>query len=207
MEETWELREPAVIYGKTSFTIEEYLENQQGNIQKYEYYHGELYAMAGAKVNHNIISTNLLINLGQALRGKSCRPFNSDQRIHIPSNTLFTYPDISIVCGEVLTLNDDQLNVLNPVAIIEVLSTSTRGYDRGEKFRLYRDIPSLREYVLVDAELMLVEAFRLNERGHWELNEYRKSTETLVMPTFNISIPLTRIYDGVKATSTLYTTR
>ena len=117
--------------------------------------------------------------LGNKLKGKRCKPYGSDQRIHIPSNTLFTYPDISIVCGEIITLNNDEYNVLNPTVIIEVLSKSTKNYDRGEKFKLYRDIPTLKEYILVDSESIHIEVFRLNENNHWELEEYNDANTLL----------------------------
>ena len=147
-----EVREPAVAYSKQKFSIEEYLEIENASIEKHEYYKGEIFAMSGAKVPHNMISRNFLFALGKKLRGKSCQPFGSDQRIHVEENTLFTYPDISIICGEIITLNNDDCNVLNPTVIIEVLSPSTKNYDRGEKFKLYRDIPSLKEYILADSE-------------------------------------------------------
>lgn len=127
-----EIQEPAVAFGKEKISIAAYLEMENASPEKHEYYKGESFAMSGAKVPHNMIAGNLIIALGQKLKGKKCRPFNSDQRIHIPSNTLFTYPDISIVCGEVITLNDDDYNVLNPTVIIEVLSPSTKNYDRGK---------------------------------------------------------------------------
>jgi len=117
--------------------------------------------MSGAKVPHNIITTNLLATLYNKLKGKKCKPFNSDQRIHIPSNTLFTYPDISIICGD-----DDDYNVLNPTVIIEVLSKSTRNSDRREKFKLYRDIKTFKEYIGVDSASIHMEVFTVNERGH-----------------------------------------
>ncbi len=140
-----ELREPVVAYGKTRLTIREYLEWERDATVKHEYYQGEVFAMSGAKVTHNIIGTNLLGSLGQRLKGKSCRPFNSDQRIHIPGNTLFTYPDLSIICGKIVTLDNDEWNILNPSVAIEVLSPATKNYDRGEKFRLYRAIGALKE--------------------------------------------------------------
>jgi Uma2 family endonuclease len=169
-----EVNEPAPAYEKKRYSIAEYLEMEKEADQKHEYYQGELFAMSGAKVQHNIIVSNLLTGLGIKLKGSSCRPFNSDQRIHIPQNTLFTYPDISIICGEINTLDNDKWNVLNPSVIIEVLSPSTRNYDRGEKFKLYRDIPTLKEYILADSESVRIEIFRLNERNHWELDEYKK---------------------------------
>jgi len=140
----------------------------------------------------------LLMMLAQKLRGKKCRPFNSDQRIHIPANTLFTYPDISIICGEVITLNNDEYNVLNPTVIIEVLSKSTKNYDRGEKFKLYRDIPTLKEYILVDSESIHIEIFRLNEKNHWELEEYNDASESIPIKAINETILISEIYDDVK---------
>lgn len=97
---------------------------EQAAKEKHEYYQGEVFVMSGAKVAHNEIAVNCLISLGLSLKGKNCRPYGSDARIHIPANTLFTYPDISIICNVVQTLNDDDFNILNPTVIIEVLSKS-----------------------------------------------------------------------------------
>jgi len=193
-----ELREPAVAYGKQKFTIEEYLAMEEAATEKHEYYKGEIFAMSGPKVPHNTISINMLVELGNKLKGKKCRPFSSDQRIHIETNTLFTYPDISIICGEPETLNNDNWNVLNPAIIIEVLSPSTRNYDRGEKFKLYRDIPALKEYILVDSETIHIEIFRLNDSNHWELEEYDAVEEMLYIKTINERISLADIYAGVQ---------
>jgi Uma2 family endonuclease len=153
--------------------------------------------MSGAKVPHNMISRNFLFALGKRLEGKSCQPFGSDQRIHIEANTLFTYPDISIVCGDIITLNNDNWNVLNPTVIIEVLSKSTKNYDRGDKFKLYRDIPTLKEYVLVDSESISVEIFRLNEKNHWELEEYKAASSVFEIKAINESFSIPEIYEAV----------
>ena len=193
-----ELNEPDVAYGKEKMSIEAYLEMENVADEKSEYYKGEIFAMSGAKVPHNTIAGNLFIGIGQKLKGKKCKPFNSDQRIHIPSNTLFTYPDISIICGEVISLNNDDYNVLNPTVIFEVLSRSTKNYDRGEKFKLYRDISTLKEYILVDSESIHVEVFRLNENGHWELEEYNSPTETVIIKAIDERISLSEIYDDVQ---------
>lgn len=190
------VREPAVAYGNQKLSIEEYLEMENAAVDKYEYYRGEIFAMSGAKVQHNIIAGNLYAALHTKLKGKGCRPYNSDQRIHIAANTLFTYPDISIICGEVITLNNDGLNALNPTAIVEVLSPSTKNYDRGEKFMLYRDIPGFQEYILVDSENIHMEAFRLNTMQRWELEEYGPTAEFLPVRSVGETIPVAEIYDG-----------
>ena len=190
-----EINEPAVAYGKKTFTIEEYLQYENSASEKHEYYQGEIFAMSGALVPHNMIASNVLIALGQKLKGKSCRPFNSDQRIHIEKNTLFTYPDVSVICGDIQTLNNDEYNVLNPSVIIEVLSKSTKNYDRGEKFKLYRDIPTLKEYILIDSESPGIECFRINQQGLWELKEYKSIDKLLEIPTLQLALSLEEIYE------------
>lgn len=193
-----EVNEPIIAYQKKKYSIEEYLEMEHASEEKHEYYQGEIFAMAGAKVPHNRISTNCLIALGSRLRGKGCQPFGSDMRVYIEKNTLFTYPDISIACGELKFLNDDEYNLLNPTIIVEVLSRLTKNYDRGEKFKLYRDIATLREYILIDSEQLNVEAWRINSNGHWELEEYKTIQDTLSIPALDLQILLAEVYEGVE---------
>jgi Uma2 family endonuclease len=193
-----ELREPVPVYGKKKLTIEEYLEFENASEEKHEYYQGEVFAISGAKVPHNIIAGNIFVELKQKLKGKSCQPFTSDQRIYIPANTLFTYPDISVVCGDIETKDGDELNILNPAVIVEVLSTSTKSYDRGDKFKLYRDIVSLKEYILIDSKTIVAEVFRINENDHWELEEYKSISDIVLVKTLQVSIPLAEIYEGVR---------
>ena len=193
-----EVNEPAIAYSQQKISIEAYLEMENAAIEKHEYYKGEVFSMSGTKMPHNTITSNLFIALGQKLKGKKCKPYGSDMRVHIPSNTLFTYPDISIVCGGVITLNNDDYNVLNPTVIIEVLSKSTKNYDRGEKFRLYRDITTLKEYILADSESMHIEIFRLNENNHWELDEYNDVADSITLQSIKETILMADIYEGVK---------
>ncbi|MGC4234737.1 MAG: Uma2 family endonuclease [Niabella sp.] len=135
------------------------------------------------------------------LKGKPCKPFGSDMRIHIPENTLFTYPDISIICGDIISAEEDEDTALLPSVLIEILSPSTKNYDRGEKFKLYRDIPSLKEYILVDSESVNIEAFRLNAHSHWELEEYRSLKDILTIKTIDVAISIQDIYNDTKLTS------
>jgi Uma2 family endonuclease len=192
-----EVREPAIAYGRQKLTIAEYLEMENASQEKHEYYRGEVFAMSGAKVPHNEIVGNLYFALRKKLQGKKCKPYGSDQRIHIEANTLFTYPDISIVCGDIITLNNDNFNVLNPSVLIEVLSPTTKNHDRGDKFKLYRDIPTLKEYVLVDSESTGVEIFRLNATQHWELEEYHKDAEGFEIRAVDVFLLLSEVYEGV----------
>lgn len=150
-----EVREPGIACGKQKLTIEEYLEWENAATEKHEYYRGEIFAMSGAKMVHNHITSNLLTGLGTQLKGKPCKPFGSDTRVHIPLNTLFTYPDITMICGKEETLNDDGFNVLNPSVIFEVRPFSIRPTPRHASFAHYRDIPSLKAYVVVHTNATL----------------------------------------------------
>ncbi len=136
---------------------EEYLAAERLATNKHEYYNGEIFAMSGARIAHNMIFKNTFVDIANKLKGKKCQPFGSDLRIHIPSNTLYTYPDISIICGEIDTLDDTFDTATNPSVIIEILSESTRNYDKGGKFTLYRAIESLQEYILIDSESVMFE--------------------------------------------------
>lgn len=193
---TSEVREPLVAYGKKILTAEEYLEWERQQEGKHEFFRGEIFAMAGASARHNVIFKNLFVQLAVALKGKPCQPYGSDMQVHIPQNTLYTYPDISIFCRDILDESED--GIVEPTVLIEILSTSARNYDRGGKFKLYRDIPTLKEFVVVDSEQVSVESFRLNERGHWELEEYKQASDNLNFPSLAVSVPLSEIYAGTK---------
>jgi Uma2 family endonuclease len=192
-----EVREPAVAYGKKKLTIEEYLRWERESQQKHEYYLGEIFAMAGAGRRHNIIFKNLFRDIAHDLRGNPCQPYGSDLRIHIPENTLFTYPDITIICTD-LESSEVNESFTNPAVIIEILSPSTKNYDRGEKFKLYRDIQTLKEYIMIDSESVNIEAFRINEQNNWVLQEYKSLSESLFIKTIDASFSLEAIYLDTK---------
>lgn len=193
-----EIKEPSPAYSKKFYSIEEYLQIENEAVEKHEYYKGEIFAMSGAGNRHNIISINIIVAVFNSLKGKSCQPFGSDMRIHIPQNTLFTYPDISIICGDVLNPGEDENSAINPTVIIEILSPSTRNYDRGLKFMLYRAIPTLKEYILVEAESIHVEQFAINKEGLWQLKEFSKQNDQLILESLDVILPLKEIYDRCK---------
>lgn len=193
-EDDFILREPEVAYGKNKFTEQEYLEMERISSVKHEYYRGEIFAMSGAGDYHNYIFSNLFGELCIKLKGKSCRPFGSDMRLNIPENTLYTYPDIAIYCGNFFDNSKDRDNARNPTVIIEILSPSTRAYDKDQKFSLYRDIPALKEYILIDSEKINIEIFRVNDKRKWELDDYRSIDGILEIKSVELSIPLTEIY-------------
>ena len=190
-----ELKEPAVKYDFVS--QEEYLEAERAALEKHEYYQGEIFAMSRASLKHNTIFSNFFGDLSYKLKGKGCRPYGSDLRIHIPKNTLYTYPDISIICGDP-DLTDDKFDTAtNPSVIIELLSKSTRGYDMGEKFTLYRDIDSLQEYILIDAEKIYAEKHIRNADNSWQLTDYRSLNDSFEITTVNLVFLLKDIYEAV----------
>jgi len=174
---------------------DEYLRLDQGKEAKHEFFQGEVFAMGGETFNHAAIGLNIATMLAASLRGGPCRPMNSDMRVHTPGG-LDTYPDVSVFCGEP-ELTDQQRTLLNPVVIVEVLSPTTRSYDRGDKFALYRAIPGLQDYLLVDSEQRLVEHYRRLVGGEWLLHEYRDSDDEVVLGCRGTVLSLAVMYAGV----------
>lgn len=132
------------------------------------------------------------------MKGKSCQPYGSDMRVNIPENTLFTYPDISVFCGDVTTLPEDENTAIQPTVIFEILSPSTSNYDRGVKFMLYRAIPTLKDYILIDSESIHAEHFAINKQGLWQLEEHNKTGEKIFIESLNVSLSMKEIYDRCK---------
>lgn len=192
-----ELHEPAIAYNKGRMTVNEYLDLENASSEKHEYYNGEVFAMAGKGRRHNVIFKNIYGELAYRLKGHRCQPYGSTLRIHIPQNSSYTYPDISILCKS-LTEQGDNEPVSGPTVLIEVLSPSTKSYDRGVKFKLYRDIPELREYILIDSESVNVERFCINSNGNWELHEHNTSDAQLTIQTVGIKLSLKEIYEGIE---------
>ena len=178
-------------------TEQEYLATEREAVEKHEYYKGEIFAMSGASFKHVKISSNLSGDLYNKLRNNKCSAYSSDLRIYIPKNTLYTYPDIVIVCGEPEMTDDDFDTITNPSVIIEILSKSTRDYDKGGKFTLYRDIPTLQEYILVDSEKVGVEKFVKNKDGSWQLTEYKTLNDSFVIDTTVTTFALADVYEDV----------
>lgn len=193
-----EVHEPSPAYNKQFVSVEEYLEKEKVSIEKHEYYKGEIFAMAGAGNRHNVIFKNVYLAVGIALKGKKCQPYGSDLRIHIPENTLYTYPDISIICNDFISSPDDEDSAVQPTVIIEILSPATRNYDRGEKFMLYRDIKTLKDYILIDSESIHSEVFSINQNNLWELKEYKHTSDNLIISSIHFAMALHDIYEGTK---------
>ena len=184
------------------YSEEEYLEIERKADHKSEYYKGRISVMAGAGDNiiighnHSRINENISILVGSYLKGKSCRSYSRDIRVHIPENGLYTYPDFLIVCGENKFRDDKKDTLLNPVVIIEILSESTSAYDRGEKFRFYRSIVSLTEYVTINSLSVSAEVFRKNEENNlWFLaSDAYSLKESIMVSSVDLKLSMADIY-------------
>jgi len=187
---------------KTDFiSAADYLISERKADHKSEFFRGEVFAMAGASNNHNIVVSELIYLLRTFLKGKSCTVYPSDMRLHIPANTLFTYPDVIVVCGKKEFLEESTLDtILNPVMVVEVLSDSTESYDRGKKFELYRSVPSLQEYVLVSsAGRYSVERFYLNRQGIWEFADSQDMENgSVTLQSIGMNIHLKDVYADIE---------
>ncbi|MGN6400778.1 MAG: Uma2 family endonuclease [Flavisolibacter sp.] len=181
-------------------SIQEYLEAEELSVEKHEYYAGEVFAMAGAGYNHNLIVRNSLSSIDNFLKGKSCNIFPSDLKVHIEANSLFTYPDLSVICGDPQFWNGRTDTVLNPSMLIEVLSKSTQQYDRLEKFHLYREIPSLKEYVIIYSWEMRLEQYVKKSPNEWLLTEFKLPDEQIKFNSIELSIALQEFYRDVDFT-------
>ena len=184
---------------KKRLTPEEYLEYERTSEIRHEYFDGEIFAMTGASLNHNRIQHNLSRLLGNRLLESSCDVLLSDQRLKIEKVGKYTYPDIAVVCGEVELEEKAGLDtLLNPVVVVEILSDSTEAYDRGEKFRHYRLLPSLREYILVSQYFCGIEKYLRRDGGIWLYSSYESMDQTLKIETIDCELLLSDIYYRVE---------
>ncbi|WP_437925593.1 Uma2 family endonuclease [Sorangium sp. So ce291] len=181
---------------KLTFTFAEYLAREQASETKHEYANGEIFAMAGGTPEHGLMAVNVASVLRGQLVDRRCRVYNSDVRVRMQATGLATYPDVSVVCGRLERDPEDENSILNPVALVEVLSPSSEAYDRGEKFAHYQTIPSLREYVLVSYQRRRVEVLRRNDDGTWTLYDVRESG-VAELASIGCSLPLDEVYRGV----------
>jgi Uma2 family endonuclease len=174
------------------YSLDEYFMVEETSQVKNEYYDGQIFAMAGASLQHNRFAANLLSFIRPAILQRGCEAFGSDLRVQTPGG-LFTYPDITVVCGQSLLIQGRPDTLTNPVALIEVLSDATREYDRGQKFALYKEIPTVRDYLLVEQDEVLVEAFRLSGDS-WESNSYDNLDSVAFLASVDLQIPLREVY-------------
>jgi Uma2 family endonuclease len=180
------------------YTPEEYLERERGAAYKSQYYRGDIFAMSGASREHLRIAGDLFVFLSNALRGRPCEVFNSDLRVKVQESGLYTYPDLTIVCGE-SQFEDKQVDtLLNPLVLIEVLSESTEAYDRGAKAAQYRKLPSLRELLLVSSMGVQLEHYSRTEEGSWSFWESTDRAAAVRLTSVGVTVPIEEIYRRVE---------
>lgn len=179
---------------KAHLTPAEYLEIERKAEYKSEYFNGEMFAMAGAQRLHNLIVSNLIRSIGNQLLARDCNVYPSDMRVKIAKIEKYTYPDIVITCGKE-NFEDDQVDtLLNPVVIIEILSTSTEAYDRGRKFQHYQFIESLAEYILITPDAVRVEQFVRQTDRTWLYYEYQNLNDVVKVESVGCELALHEVY-------------
>jgi Uma2 family endonuclease len=181
---------------QTYYSPEEYLELETTAEYRSEYLDGQIIPMAGGKPNHNKISLNLSSALNYALKKTAYDVFMSDLRLMIPDR-LYTYSDVMVAGTPLVFAENRQDTITNPIAIAEILSDSTEKYDRGDKFRMYRTIPSFKEYILISQTAIQVEKFTKNGANQWVLSEYAGQDAKIVFDSFEFEISLAELYDRV----------
>jgi Uma2 family endonuclease len=184
---------------KTKSTPEEYLAREAQAEYKSEYYDGEIRMMAGGSEPHSVIAVNVITALSVALERKPCKVYNSDRRLLIQRRRTYVYPDAMVICGKTEFQTGRTDVVTNPLVIVEVLSPSTREHDRIEKFALYKQIESVREYILVDSERMVVSILRRQgDTDKWTIDVLNHPDDVLPFESLDIEIPLAKLYSQVE---------
>ena len=178
----------------------EYLRIERQAEFRSEFFKGEMFAMAGGTRAHSLIATNLLRELSSRLKSTDCVAYNTDLRVKIEATGLYTYPDVSVVCGEQRFLDEKEDVLLNPTVIIEVLSDSTEAYDRGKKFEHYRQIPTFREYLLVSQKEPRIEQFIRQPSGEWTLKEAAGLSAEIKLPSLGVVLAHSEVFAKVQFT-------
>jgi Uma2 family endonuclease len=185
---------------KTFVTPEEYLEYDRKSEERYEYYNGEMFAMSGGSRRHSLIGSNVIIELGRQLKGRSCEIHAGNLRLRISTTGLYAYPDVMVVCGEARFADNQKDTLLNPVLIVEVRSPSTSDYDRGKKFEDYRTLTSVQEYLTVAQDVRFIEHWTRQPDDRWLLTEFKDPAQTIQLASIGCTLPLSEVYDKIEFT-------
>ncbi|MBW4646230.1 MAG: Uma2 family endonuclease [Goleter apudmare HA4340-LM2] len=182
---------------KKYYTPEKYLQLEEISELKNEYRDGEITPTAGGTTNHNEIAGNFYANFKFNMRGKNYKIYMGDVKLWISRYRIYTYPDVMVIHGEPIYEGIGITTVTNPIMIAEVLSKSTENYDKSNKFRFYRSIATLQEYVLINQYEFVIEQFNKNAEGQWVLTEYESVDDVLSLKSIEFQIPSSNIYEGV----------
>lgn len=179
---------------KRYYTPDEYLALEESAIDKSEYHDGEIVPMTGGTTNHNKLALNFCRKFPLTVNGQDYETFINDVRLWIPQTRRYLYPDIMVIQGEPVYRENNKTIVTNPLLIVEILSNSTKDYDRGGKFLAYRSIPEFREYILIDQYSYHIEQFAKNSNGKWVLTEYDSDESVLTLESVEFQMSLRQIY-------------
>jgi Uma2 family endonuclease len=183
---------------KHHLSFDDWLEGERASLEgRSEFVGGEVFAMTGASVEHNAIVANIVRELGTQMKGRPCQVYANDLKVRIRSADAGKYPDLIALCGEHQFQDGRRDVLLNPSLIVEVLSDSTEAYDRGDKFALYRQIPSLQEYLLVSQHRVQVELYSRGEDGRWTLTDFSALTDSAPLASVHCTLSLAEVYDKV----------
>lgn len=184
---------------KPRVTEAEYLAFERASETRHEFLNADIIAMAGASEPHNLISGNLFTELNVMLKGAKCRAYTHDMRVKPSSSKSYVYPDIVVACPPIEFLDEKRDTLLNPQVVVEVLSPTTEGYDRGDKFDLYRESPSLQQYVLFSQDaIRAVSYIRQSDGVAWLMRPLDNGSDTIDFPSLGISVSLADIYRNVE---------
>ncbi len=179
---------------KTLLTPEQYLEIERKAEFKSEYFQGEMFAMSGVSRQHDRLTRDLTFILYPQVEMRGCELYTSDIRVRVSSTGLYTYPDLTVVCGQQQFLDDSVDTLLNPTFLAEILSPSTEAYDRGRKAEHYRKLESLREYLLIAQDRRQADLFTLQPSGRWELREASSKEDVLELQSIGCRISIAELY-------------
>ena len=184
---------------KPHLTFEDWLEAERASLEgRSEYIDGEVFAMTGASAAHNAIVRNISGLLWMQMKGRPCQVYANDMKVRVRTSNIGTYPDLVAFCAEHEFQDNRRDILLNPSLIVEVLSGSTEAYDRGDKFALYRQIPSLREYLLVSQHQVAVDLYTRGEDGRWILTDFSDLNDSIHLASVDCTLDLAEVYDKVE---------
>jgi Uma2 family endonuclease len=183
---------------KAFLTLQEYLDLERQSETKHEYVDGTIVAMVGASPSHNRIQTNLTVNIFPSVDPRGCEIFGSDMKVRIERLNIYTYPDLTVVCGPPEFTPEKPAALLNPQVIFEILSPATETYDRAGKFARYRRIPSFREYVLITQDMPMIEHYVRLADGTWNWSAVERLEDSIVLPSLDCILSLSKIYARVE---------
>jgi Uma2 family endonuclease len=184
---------------KPKYTIEDYIELEKSSEERYEYFDGEVFAMAGGSLEHAIISANVSRAIGNRVEGKSCVTLSGDVRIKVPAAHPYRYPDVAVVCGKPVTEKYlGQVMLVNPLLLVEVLSPTTKAYDKDGKFIAYQSIASFQEYLLVAQDVPHVTRYVRQADNQWLRSDFIGLESVVELKSLGVTLPLSEIYQAVQ---------